>query len=334
VGCQSSVPAQQFADASPDSAKVDAGPKGTCPELSDRPVKVFVLAGQSNMVGAGTVSPTASHLERNGGMGTLAYLVDHAGGDARFTQLVDATGGWAERDDVWVVGLDRSGPLTVGFGADPNHIGPEYAFGRAMGDRYDELVVIIKVAWGGKSLQVDFRPPSSGGEVGPYYTAMIDRVRSVLDNLASEVPAYGGQGFELAGFGWHQGWNDRIDQAANDEYQTNCVNLINDLRRELGVEELPFVLATTGMSGWEETHPRALSLMEAQLAVPADERLEHGGVRAVETRDFWRPAEVSPADQGYHWNRNAETYLLIGEGMAAAMAELLGPACAGQATGG
>ena len=42
----------------------------------------------------------------------------------------------------------------------------------------------IKVAWGGKSLGTDFRPPSSGGTVGPYYTTMVKKVRHYLANLA------------------------------------------------------------------------------------------------------------------------------------------------------
>jgi hypothetical protein len=49
--------------------------------------------------------------------------------------------------------------------------------------------------------------------------------------------------------------NDRVDQAYNDEYEANMKNFIDDVRSELGQTELPFVIATTGMSGWAETHP-------------------------------------------------------------------------------
>ena len=81
------------------------------------------------------------------------------------------------------------------------------------------------------------------------------------------------------------------------------------------------------MSGWDETHPRALSLMNAQLAMedftkyPAFE----GNVAVIDSRDFWRDAAVSPADQGYHWNRNGETYFLIGKPMGDNMVNLLTP---------
>ena len=125
------------------------------------------------------------------------------------------------------------------------------------------------------------------------------------------------------GFAWHQGWNDRINQDFNDEYQTNMVNFINDIRSESQIVDLPFVLAITGMTGRTESHPRALSLMNAQLAVPTDTGLNNGRVAAVETRDFWRSSDDSPASQGYHWNRNAETYMLIGEGLAESMKPLI-----------
>jgi alpha-galactosidase len=48
-----------------------------------------------------------------------------------------------------------------------------------------------------------------------------------------------------------------------------------------------------------------------------------GNVKTVETRDFWRPAEISPKNQGYHFNQNAKTYLLVGEVMGNGMVELL-----------
>ncbi|MDX1695858.1 MAG: sialate O-acetylesterase [Ketobacteraceae bacterium] len=283
-------------------------------------LKVFILAGQSNMVGTGIVSPSASHIDYNGGMGTLEYLVSDPGTRARYQHLINPDGSWASRDDVWLVDLDASGPVSV---AGQARIGPDLQFSQVVGDYYQDKVLVIKIAWGGKSLFVDFRPPSSGGDTGPYYLAMIDRIREVLGNIGSFMPGYDGRGYEIVGFGWHQGWNDRVNQEANDEYQYNLVNFINDVRAELNMPDMPFVLATTGMSGWQETHPRALSLMAAQLAAPDDPNLKAGKVRAVETRDFWRDREISPSNQGYHWNNNAETYFLIGDGMGNAMTELL-----------
>jgi alpha-galactosidase len=235
--------------------------------------------------------------------------------------LVDAKGDWVVRDDVWIWYFDRKGGLTIAYGARDDRIGPELQFGHVVGDHYDEQVLLLKVAWGGKSLAKDFRPPSSGGEVGPYYKELFQHVRDVLANLKTHFPQYAGQGYEVIGFGWHQGWNDRVNQAYNDAYEENLANFIRDIRKELGIERLPFVIAETGMSGHEETHPRALSLMRAQAAVAEYDEFK-GNVAFVGTKDFYRPPEVSPSRQAYHWNGNAETYFLIGHGMGTAMIKL------------
>ena len=289
-------------------------------DASTAPVKVFILAGQSNMEGHGVV---AMNPQRNGGRGSLEFLVQDAASSARFAHLKGAEGEWAVRDDVWIWYLGRKGPLTVGYGAREDRIGPELGFGHVVGDACNEQVLLIKIAWGGKSLAVDFRPPSAGGEVGPYYRELFEHVDAVLGDLKTHFPEYDGRGYEIAGFGWHQGWNDRVNQAFNDAYEQNMANFIRDVRKELGIEKLPFVIAETGMSGHDEKHPRALSLMRAQAAVAEREEFR-GNVAFVGTKDFFRPAEVSPSGQAYHWNTNAETYYLIGAAMGKAMGRLKG----------
>ncbi len=282
------------------------------------PVKVFILAGQSNMQGQGKIKLDVG---RNEGKGSLEYLVKDPATAERFKHLVDKQGKWVVRDDVWIWYMERKGGLTVGYGAREDSIGPELQFGHLMGDLFDNQVLLIKVAWGGKSLAKDFRPPGSGGDVGPYYTELLKLVKDVLANMKKYFPDYDGGGYELAGFGWHQGWNDRVNQASNDEYEKNLANFIRDIRKELGVRDLPFVIAETGMSGHSEKHPRAVSLMRAQAAVAKYEEFK-GNVAFVGTKDYYRPKELSPSGQAYHWNTNAETYFLIGDGMAKAMKKL------------
>ena len=294
---------------------------GSCTSVEPKgagPLKVFLLVGQSNMEGAGAIR---GNLERNEGQGSLEYLVQDPATAERFAHLVDEEGRWVVRDDVWIWYLGRQGGLTVGYGAREDRIGPELQFGHVVGDRYDEPVLLIKVAWGGKSLAVDFRPPSSGGEIGPYYQELFQHVRDVLNNLETHFPEYDGRGYQLVGLGWHQGWNDRVNQEFNDAYEENLANFIRDVRKELAIKELPFVIAETGMSGHEEQHPRALSLMRAQAAVAQHEEFA-GNVAFVGTKDFYRAPDVSPSSQGYHWNSNAETYFLIGHAMGEAMIEL------------
>lgn len=291
-----------------------------CEQAGKGPLKVFVLAGQSNMVGAGAVK--AHPRSANRGKGTLEYLAKGPVYADRYAHLVDEDGKWVERDDVWILFRDRKGKLTAGYGGGTGQIGPEFQFGHVIGDYFENQVLLIKCAWGGKSLARDFRPPSAGGEVGSYYTDTMKQVKEVLQHLKAHFPGYDGRGYELVGFGWHQGWNDRINQAFNSEYESNLVHFIRDLRKDLGVPGLPFVIAETGMGGLQEKHPRAVSLMEAQAAGVQREEFK-GNAAFVGTRAFWRTREESPSGQGYHWNCNAETYCLIGEGLAEAMIELL-----------
>lgn len=104
-----------------------------------KPIRVFILAGQSNMEGHGFVPGDP---KRNGGRGSLEFLVKDPATAKRFSQLVDAQGRFRTRDDVWISYLDRKGPLTVGYGASRDLIGPELGFGWVMGDALAEPVLL------------------------------------------------------------------------------------------------------------------------------------------------------------------------------------------------
>ena len=281
------------------------------------PVKVFILAGQSNMEGAGAIKGN----ERNGGKGSLEYLVKDPATAKQFAHTVDKNGKWVVRDDVWIWYLGRKGGLTAGYGARKDRIGPEFQFGHVMGDACENQVLLIKTAWGGKSLAKDFRPPSSGGEVGPFYTEMFKHVKDVLTNLKTHFPDYDGKGCEIAGFGWHQGWNDGCSANMVAEYETNMANFIRDVRKVFGAKDLPFVIADSGFGGRNQKVARRLGIRKAQAAVARYPEFK-GTVFCVETQDYFRPAEESPSRQGYHWNSNAETYFLIGNGMGQAMKKM------------
>jgi alpha-galactosidase len=211
-----------------------------------------------------------------------------------------------------------------------------------MGDALAEPVLLIKCAWGGKSLAVDFRPPSAGkipyaatnkglqaqidkdpDAVGKYYRETIKLARAAMANVKDLVPGSDGKA-ELAGFFWHQGWNDRINEQFNAEYASNMAHFVRDVRKDLNAPALPFVIAESGMTGPDEKHPRALSLMKAQASVAELPEFK-GNVAFVKTQSFWRPADQSPSNQGYHWNTNAETYYLIGTASGEAMKSLLAP---------
>ncbi len=298
-----------------------------CP--ADGKLKIFILSGQSNMVGFGQLK---------GGPGTMEEYVKSNPKD--YGHLVDANGEPVVRDDVWIVDISQqhkkqTGWLTTGYGASAGHIGPEYAFGFVVGDSYEDPVLLIKSAWGGKSLYHDFLPPSAAdyphpenvGDRGFYYAEIFRHVHEVTGNLKAYYPDYSGEGFEIVGFGWHQGWNDRINQDAVNVYETNMVHFVKDIRNNLGIDNLPFVIANTGMGGWDNPpryKEKVEALMNAQLALGDPRKYPEfkDNVAGVETRDFQRTEEESPSKQGYHWMRNWETYYLIGKSMGEAMIEL------------
>jgi alpha-galactosidase len=159
------------------------------------------------------------------------------------------------------------------------------------------------------------------------YKLLVEKVHEVLNNLQKYCPNYQGNGYEIAGFGWHQGWNDRIDQKAVDAYENNLVHLIKDLRKDLKRPQLPFVIANTGMNGRDAKANAGTfgKLCEAQLAIGDPQKHPEfaGTVASVETRDFARPVEQSPSNFGYHWNHNGESHFLVGEAMGKAMLKLL-----------
>ena len=318
-------------------------------EVPDGPVKVFILAGQSNMEGHGKVEmgrnpdyvegDKSSKREIEGGLAGLRHLATNPETADQYSHLLGEDGQWIERDDVWVITTTsgrKSGPLTVGFGKG-NWFGPELQFGHRVGDLYDEPVLLIKTAWGGHSLGINFRPPSSGKpdyEKASYkeealsasYREMVEIVKDVRENLGTHFPELDGRETEIVGFGWHQGWNDAGSAEMVAEYAENFQNLVRDLRRDLDVESLPVVIANTGMIGEEGKGTRA-ELCEIQLALGDPQATPDfaGTIRSVETRPFKRSTEESPSGFGYHWNHNAESHFLVGDAMGRAMVELLAP---------
>lgn len=289
-------------------------------EAPKGPVKVFLLAGQSNMEGQGVVSMDDSN-GYNGGKGNLVWSMENSASKDRMKHLRDAQGNWVVRDDVTISfkarGQVRKGGLTVGYtgygGA--SHIGPELEFGHVMGDSLKEPVLLIKTAWGGKSLYEDFRPPSSGGKAGPYYTQMIEEIRAALADL-------GDTKYEICGFVWMQGWNDMISKEATEEYAENLVNLAKDVRAEFKSPNLPMVIGELGNEGPAKEGSGMDNFRKAQRA--GAEKIPHA--LFVPTTSCARPKELSPnTGHGHHWFGNAESYFLVGEALANGMKKLMGP---------
>ena len=293
-------------------------------EKCDGTVSVFVLAGQSNMQGQAVVD--LNHEEHyNGGQGNLEAVIGLK--PQKYQHLRNEDGTWTVRDDVFVRyqckdGLKQGG-LSIGFTgySGKHHFGPELQFGHVVG-KLDQQVLIIKTAWGGKSLQKDFRPPSRGGETGPFYQKMIGEIRDGMDKAPSEFPHLRHKVLKLSGFVWFQGWNDMVDEAARSEYEKNLIHLIQDVRQEFGTPDLPFVVGELGNDGAKAS--RSIKQIRWAQADACRNAAFRDRVTFVPTARFARDGKKSPNQtHGHHWYGNAESYLLIGEALGKAMLNCL-----------
>jgi alpha-galactosidase len=255
--------------------------------------------------------------------------------EGKFPWLVDGDGKWTVRNDVYFqearLAKDGKGSPLSPTSNNGKSIGPELGFGHVLGTFHDEQVLLIKTAQGNRALGFDFRPPSSG-RTDPdnkfeslEYKLMIEGVRKTLDNIDKVVPGYKGQGYEIAGFVWFQGHKDSFTESLIVEYEKNLVNLINDVRKEFKVPKMPAVVGSNGFGGYN-MQDKFVRILKAQMAVgdPKKHPEYAGTVASVDTRDFWREVDESPKGEDYHYNRNAETYVLIGDALGRAMVELLG----------
>ena len=325
---------------------------------SEDTVKVFILAGQSNMEGKAQNK-------------LLKYQAEAPETKELFAHL-RKDGKWIERDDVDIRFLTRSGPLTIGYGS-PKRTGVELEFGTVMGDHLDERVLIVKAAWGGHSLFKLFRSPSAGmpdqksleeelakaqervkknnekknqdkplptmddiTEVyGSSYRNMMSEVHDTLQNYESMFPHLRGKKLEIAGFVWFQGWNDQY--GAEGDYAKNMEHFIRDVRSDLGVPSLPFVIGVMGQNGSKEAKGAMLTIQQAQLSMEEVDDFK-GNVRAVRTDELvdkaaeeqfptWRDNveswEKVGSDFPYHYLGSATGFNRIGHAVGDAMIELM-----------
>lgn len=280
-----------------------------------KPLKVFILAGQSNMEGHAKIE-------------TFDYIGDDPATAPLLRRMRGADGQPTVCDHVWIsyltgVGEENGegfGKLTAGYGSrqkpnqDGGKIGPEFTFGLTLDAALAEPVLIIKTAWGGKSLYYDFRSPSAGvyqrtakeiekgqnpeAQCGRYYRLMIEHVRRVLGDIKRVCPAYDEkQGFELAGFAWLQGWNDMVNRDVYPipkkddptpryaDYSRWMADFIRDVRKDLNAPKMPFVIGVMGVGG---TKPNEhIAAFRTAMAAPAALPEFKGNVFAVQTAPFW-----------------------------------------------
>lgn len=175
----------------------------------------------------------------------------------------------------------------------------------------NEPILLIKDAWGGKSLMVDFRSPSGGpipdekskDKAGVYYKLLIEHVKEVLADPKKVYPNYNPkEGYELAGFVWFQGFNDLVGsypavdvskgkKGIKDysEYSRLLSCFIRDVRKDLSLPKLPFVIGVLGVGG--ETAGENTDAFRKAMAAPGETQEFKGSVANVFTQKFW-PAEI------------------------------------------
>jgi len=130
-------------------------PTGAEPKAN--PLKVYVLAGQSNMTGMVSAS-TLDHIK---------MFPDTA---KEFADLFDDDGNPVVVDEVYVSQWKEKdgGRLEPRYGGGKGvRFGPEYAFGVYMHKKLQEPILIIKTSQGGKDINYHFRPPSAGAWTPP-----------------------------------------------------------------------------------------------------------------------------------------------------------------------
>ncbi|MEL7496380.1 MAG: sialate O-acetylesterase [Planctomycetota bacterium] len=290
-------------------------------------VRVFLLAGQSNMQGHGVID-LDDEKDYNGGRGTLKRVFDESPERFRMAHLKDDDGEWKVRDDVFVWYQTerelKTGPLTIGYSgySGKHHFGPELQIGHVLGDAFEEPVLLIKTAWGGKSLHVDFRPSIDGSEPGEFYIKMLEQLGQAMTEATQTIPALKDCQLKLEGVIWQQGWNDMVDQEATEAYAKNLEVFVAQLRKQFAAPELPFVYGELGNSGDQAGE----SLKKFRLQQVAFANKKTNNVRYVPTAAFARDANDSPnRGHGHHWYGNAESYFLVGDALGRAMVDLTVP---------
>lgn len=316
-------------------------PDGKPADMS-KPVKVYILMGQSNMLAFGNLSKlTAAVKEKK-----------------KYQYLVDDAGNWIERKDVryvWVGGsggpdkrstLKKNEWMTIS-----GNVGVEMGIGHHVGNVVDAPVLILKSATGNRSLGWDLLPPGSkqyefeekgktwvyagfgdsperwekgtepkkiGWSAGIQYAGDVARAKDVLKDLGTYYP--GATKYEVAGFFYWQGDKDRYNAGHATRYEQNLVRLIKQLRKDFDAPNAKFVCATLGQTKkgakGNEGH-----ILNAQLAVDGKSG-KYAEFKGNVATVYSNPLSKGGASNG-HYGGNPETYMNIGEAMGQAMVELL-----------
>ncbi len=322
---------------------------GMAPATAQNCLKVFLLAGQSNMEGH-AYTYTA---ENSSSIPTLEYLLDTPGyvailPAADYTFKGSLAASWlSPRTDAWAVQYDSIDgtmrrveptpqtdqgawstailPLGPGFGESnaKSSFGPELGMGIHLADVEASPILLVKSNHGGRSLAVDFRPPSAvaarGGSVGIDFTNTVNVFAALLDDLDADLGDDGllngynsATGYEICGFVWLQGWNDALNANMRYEYEENLVDLVHDLRASDPriPADLPVIVPESADQNAEMNTARANAVATLNTELPGTAVfIENNNLLG---NDWSAQGYPFTLDGGSHFNGRAENYLEIG----------------------
>ena len=287
-------------------------PDGKPADMS-KPVQVFILMGQSNMLG----------------FGNLDQLMGVA--SEKYPYLLDDGNNWTVRKDVrnvfFCMGEEKH---NVWMSADNrDKIGPEIGIGNVLGQAIDAPVMILKACVGNRALGWDLLPPSAKGTgakgqsyqgdseygnrkvkenkegwyAGLQYDQDVGSAQNALRNLSTYYPD--AKEYQVAGFFWWQGCSE--GKGNPETYDKNLAFLFSDLKKDFNAPNAKFVGATLG------EHDKSAPLAKKMFDF----------VDANKDAGFFYSKPVSKGASCGHYGGDAETYMNVGEGMGKMMVELL-----------
>ncbi len=214
----------------------------------DQVLRVFIFAGQSNMVGSDSRVKDIQRFPPFAGLENAQPGVRFSYSIGRENKMT--SDGWVDLQPV------------------NNVVGPELSFARRVSEKIAAPIAIIKCAAGGTHLGGDWNPDEPIGF--KMYPLALELVRSSLAELDKQNIKY-----RIEGFMWHQGENDMFNPDYMPNYGKNLENFLASWRRDLQAPDLKFYigeLCTKTIWGMD-LRPRMYAISLGQKAVTAADPL-------------------------------------------------------------
>jgi len=215
---------------------------GNDDDKNEQITRVFIFAGQSNMVGSDSKAKDVERFPPFRGLEKPQTNVKFSYCIGRENKM--RSNGWVDLKPV------------------NNVVGPELSFARKVTQTINSPIAIIKVAAGGTHLGGDWNPDHPKGF--KMYPLALEVVRKSLAELDRQKIKY-----RIEGFMWHQGENDMFEKDYMPNYGVNLKNFLASWRRDLNTPKLKFYigeLCTKTIWGMD-LRPRMYAISQGQKSV-------------------------------------------------------------------